>query len=151
MICHPNKKVFSEEFNNLALEEKIDELNQEIRNQTEEIEKLRTKEISQSKQIQDKSNSFEKLLNKRKIWTQKKEECIHQIRQLGTLPTDHQTFEKYSIKELMEQLHEIKEKLKKYDHVNKKALDQYEQFSTQRDDFLKKKEELDNGQKVNNS
>eukprot|EP01080_Neovahlkampfia_damariscottae_P003454 gene3454-6103_t len=128
------------------VEEKIDELNQQIRNQTEEIEKLRTKEISQSKKLQDKSNSFEKLLNKRKIWNQKKEECIHQIRQLGTLPTDHDKFEEDSTKELMEKLHDIKEKLKKYEHVNKKALDQYEQFSEQRDDFLKKKEELDHGQ-----
>lgn len=39
--------------------------------------------------LQNKTNTIEKLLNKRKIWTQKKEDCIRQIRELGTVPSDH--------------------------------------------------------------
>jgi structural maintenance of chromosome 3 (chondroitin sulfate proteoglycan 6) len=35
--------------------------------------------------------------------------------------------------------------LKKFAHVNKKALDQYMSFTDQRDDLVKRKEELDSG------
>ena len=40
--------------------------------------------------------------------------------------------------------------MKKYSHVNKKALDQYISFSEQKEKLLKRKEELDRGhQKIN--
>lgn len=43
------------------------------------------------------------------------------------------------IKQLYKRLHECHEKLKKYSHVNKKALDQYVSFSEQREELLKRK------------
>lgn len=45
----------------------------------------------------------------------------------------------------MDKLHEINDQLKKFGHVNKKALDQYETFADQRKEFLSKKKELDKG------
>lgn len=43
------------------------------------------------------------------------------------------------IKQLYKRLHECHEQLKKYGHVNKKALDQYVSFSEQREELLKRK------------
>lgn len=46
----------------------------------------------------------------------------------------------------MKRLHSVNESLKKYSHVNKKALDQYVSFSEQRETLLQRKNELDAGQ-----
>ena len=40
-------------------------------------------------------------------------------------------------------LHKCNEKLKKFAHVNKKAFEQYNNFTKQRDDLLKRRKELD--------
>lgn len=40
-------------------------------------------------------------------------------------------------------MHKIKESLKKFAHVNKKAFEQYSNFTKERDDLLKRRGELD--------
>ena len=53
------------------------------------------------------------------------QECTKKIRELGSLPTD--AFSKYknmTHKQLYKQLEKAQSELKKYSHVNKKALDQ---------------------------
>jgi len=45
-------------------------------------------------------------------------------------------------------LHHCNEELKKYSHVNKKALDQFVNFSEQKEKLMKRKEELDKGYQV---
>lgn len=54
--------------------------------------------------------------------------------------------QRLGIKDLMKRLHSVNENLKKYSHVNKKALDQYVSFSEQRETLLQRKNELDAGQ-----
>lgn len=128
-----------------SLDDNIEKITQFIKTESEELDKLKSEDITQIKKLQEKTTQLEKLLNKRNIWIQKKEECIKQIRDLGTLPSEHEKYTDLTIKELMEKLHKANDKLKKFAHVNKKALDQYEQFSQQREEFLQKKEELDSG------
>lgn len=53
----------------------------------------------------------------------------------------------YSIKKLMSELRKVNESVKKYSHVNKKAMDQFVNFSDKRENLLKRKAELDEGQK----
>ena len=43
----------------------------------------------------------------------------------------------------MKRLHKVNEGLKKFAHVNKKAFEQYSNFTKQRDELLKRREELD--------
>merc|ERR1719192_2429689 len=52
-----------------------------------------------------------------------------------------------SQKQLFKQLERANQELKKYSHVNKKALDQYVSFSEQKEKLIKRKEELDKGNK----
>ena len=49
-------------------------------------------------------------------------------------------------KKLMKKLNAANEHLKKFSHVNKKALDQYVSFSDQRETILERKEEIDAAQ-----
>lgn len=51
-----------------------------------------------------------------------------------------------TIKSLIERLAKVNENLKKYSHVNKKALEQYVGFSEQRETLLLRKTEIDKGQ-----
>ena len=67
----------------------------------------------------------EKMASKQTVFQAKIEECTKKIRELGSLPTD--AFSKYknmSQKQLFKQLEKANLELKKYSHVNKKALDQ---------------------------
>ena len=45
---------------------------------------------------------------------------------------------------VVKKLHKVKESLKKFAHVNKKAFEQYSNFTKERDDLLKRRGELDN-------
>lgn len=59
-----------------------------------------------------------------------------------------ESYKNLGIKQLVKNLKKANEDLKKYSHVNKKALDQYVNFSEQREDLLKRKKELDEGSKA---
>ena len=72
---------------------------------------------------------------------------MRKIQELGSLPPPSElaNFSTRSISTLMRDLDQVNKQLKKYSHVNKKAYDQYVNFSEQREALLKRKEELDEG------
>lgn len=105
---------------------------------------MREREIQDK--IEEDSKELEKMASKQTVLQQKIEECTKKIRELGSLPSD--AFDKYknmSQKQLFKQLEKSNQELKKYSHVNKKALDQYVSFSEQKEKLMKRKEELDRG------
>lgn len=77
----------------------------------------------------------------------KRELYMQKIQELGSLPppASLEEFKPLTISALMRELEKVNKKLKKYSHVNKKAYDQYVNFSEQRESLLKRVEELDNG------
>ena len=72
---------------------------------------------------------------------------MRKIQELGSLPPPSElaNFNALSISALMRDLDKVNKLLKQYSHVNKKAYDQYVNFSEQREALLKRKEELDQG------
>jgi structural maintenance of chromosome 3 (chondroitin sulfate proteoglycan 6) len=72
---------------------------------------------------------------------------MRKIQELGSLPppSELDNFNDLTIAALMRDLDKVNKKLKKYSHVNKKAYDQFLNFSEQRESLLKRKEELDQG------
>merc|ERR1711944_355500 len=82
----------------------------------------------------------EKMASKQTVFQNKIEECTKKIRELGSLPTD--SFSKYknmSQKQLFKQLEKANTELKKYSHVNKKALDQFISFSEEKEKLMSRK------------
>ena len=77
----------------------------------------------------------------------KRETYMRKIQELGSLPppSELENYKNKQIPDLMKALEVVNKKLKKYSHVNKKAFDQYVNFSEQRESLLKRKEELDRG------
>ena len=97
-----------------------------------------------AEKIEEDAKELEKMASKQTLLQGKIQECTKKIRDLGSLPTD--AFSKYknmSQKQLFKQLEKANQELKKYSHVNKKALDQFISFSEQKEKLMNRKEELD--------
>jgi structural maintenance of chromosome 3 (chondroitin sulfate proteoglycan 6) len=77
----------------------------------------------------------------------KRETYMRKIQELGSLPPPSalENYTELTISALMRELEKLNKKLKKYSHVNKKAYDQFVNFSEQRESLLKRKEDLDTG------
>ena len=81
------------------------------------------------------------------MYVSKRESYQSKIQALGSLPPpdELEKFANKKINELMKTLDHTNKKLKSYAHVNKKAFDQFVNFNEQREELLKRKEELDQG------
>lgn len=82
--------------------------------------------VDGTKEQQDHILSVDKAVYQRSLWASKKEEAQQRLRRLGAVTIDpaHASF---SVVKLMQQVKQVNEEMRKYDHVNKKALDQYTQ------------------------
>ncbi|XP_074642175.1 structural maintenance of chromosomes protein 3-like [Tubulanus polymorphus] len=129
------------------LDEQIEVSNKAQRKLQNELEHWKATEREQQERLNDDSKDLEKMTNKQSLLLKKKDECMKKIRELGSLPSD--AFEKYnslSLKQLFKQLEKCNGELKKYSHVNKKALDQFVNFSDQKEKLIHRKEELEEAQ-----
>ncbi len=71
--------------------------------------------------------------------------CLSTMTTAPCLATEYSS-QSMDSKRLMKKLNAANENLKKFSHVNKKALDQYVSFSEQRETILKRKNEIDAAQ-----
>nr|GEW04758.1 structural maintenance of chromosomes protein 3 [Tanacetum cinerariifolium] len=126
--------------------ESIEDRNKEVKkiNKKKSELKARLEEYEKSRQNEDKR--AEQLISRKNILLAKQEEYSKKIRELGPLSSDaFEMHKRKSIKELYKMLHKCNEQLKQFSHVNKKALDQYANFTDQREELQKRQQELDAG------
>ncbi|EPS70785.1 hypothetical protein M569_03975, partial [Genlisea aurea] len=101
-----------------------------------EKDKIKKSEDEYNTTLQDEAKELEQLLSKKGTYTAKQEEYSKKIRELGPLSSDaFEMYKKTSVKELYKALNKCHEELKKFSHVNKKALDQYINFTEQREEL----------------
>ena len=109
-----------------------------------EIEKLKNTQQLMNSSFADREREMETLMSKTSTLSQQRESLQKKIRELGSLPAD--AFDRYRA-ESSTSLHKMLEKtnsqLRKLGHVNKKALDQYQQFTEQREELEKRRTEID--------
>ncbi|KAK6543955.1 Structural maintenance of chromosomes protein 3 [Orbilia ellipsospora] len=137
-----------------SVEQKLKEIEESIEEYNKNIAKLeKNKATRQAEQEQEATNiekyqkRMEKSMAKRAMLSENAAEVQRKIRDLGVLPDE--AFEKYTkIKSetLVNKLKKVHENLKKFSHVNKKAFEQYNNFTKQRDTLQKRREELDESQ-----
>lgn len=107
-----------------------------IENAREEIDKLRRLQDTMKTGISDREKLMETLMSKSAMHSQTRERLQKKIRELGSLPSD--AFDRYrgeSVSSLHKLLAKTNKQLSKLGHVNKKALDQYQQFTEQREEY----------------
>lgn len=110
----------------MEYEESAEKLNRELEDVQEQQKDLEA-------QLADFSKQADIIFTKQSTLQSKREDNVKKIRELGSLPTD--AFSKYqgmSTKQLDKKLAECMHELKKYENVNKKALDQFVQAASQK-------------------
>ncbi|SPO01011.1 related to SMC3 - required for structural maintenance of chromosomes [Cephalotrichum gorgonifer] len=137
-----------------AVEAKLKEIEDQLELQQTQIGELETQRSDQEQsqqeiasKIERQQKRIEKNLQRKALLTTQAAECAKQIRDLGVLPEE--AFEKYEQmdgKVITSKLKRVNEALKKYKHVNKKAFEQYNSFTTQQEQLLKRRAELDKSQ-----
>mmetsp|Transcript_48506 Transcript_48506/g.139469 ORF Transcript_48506/g.139469 Transcript_48506/m.139469 type:complete len:1291 (-) Transcript_48506:77-3949(-) len=119
----------------------------ELRAAKQELDKLKGQDMKNSESLDKASEQSEKLMSKKSMNITKRDSYMRKIQELGSLPppSELKNYQNQSISDLEKELERVNKKLKKYSHVNKKAFDQYVNFSEQRESLLKRKDELDKG------
>ncbi|KAI9097065.1 putative chromosome segregation protein SudA [Phlyctochytrium arcticum] len=129
------------------IEEEVAELTRTMQAQTNELENARSVQMEDHKKLERQRLVAEKYLSKRSALIKRKEECDKNIREVGALPEGPdealEAYEGVPTDRLLKKLRKVNEGLKKFSHVNKKAFEQYGNFTKQRDTLEKRKEELD--------
>ena len=101
-----------------------------------------------AKSIEKHQRRMERSMQKKAALSKQASECAASIRDLGVLPDE--AFTKYrntDSNNVVKKLHKVNEGLKKYSHVNKKAFEQYNSFTKQRETLTSRREELDASQR----
>ncbi|MCL7032680.1 hypothetical protein MKW94_027468 [Papaver nudicaule] len=139
------KKSFDDATERLnRVSKKVDDHTKQMKDIKDERNKLKALEDRYERTLQEEAKELDKLLSKRNTFLAKQEDCMKKIRDLGSLPSV--AFEKRkNIKELHKMLHKCNEELQQFSHVNKKALDQYVNFTEQREELQQRQAELDAG------
>ncbi|KAK9470572.1 RecF/RecN/SMC [Dipodascopsis tothii] len=131
----------------LDLDSELEEIETELQSKDAERNKLQSLQMEEAKSIERQRKSLERGMAKRGRLIQRKDEINRKIRDIGVLPDD--AFGKYTRMKsdsVLSKLQKVTEDLKKYSHVNKKAFEQYNNFTKQRDTLLTRREELDSSQ-----
>ncbi|XP_027904525.1 structural maintenance of chromosomes protein 3 [Vigna unguiculata] len=126
--------------------ESINDRTRQIKKIKDELNKLKSLEDEYERKLQEEAKELEQLLSKKNTYAAKEEEYAKKIRELGPLTSDaFEAYRRRNIKDLHKMLHRCNEQLQQFSHVNKKALDQYINFTEQREELQKRQAELDAG------
>ena len=137
-----------------GVENRLQETDDSIEQVTTQITELEQRNAERRKTQEDIAKSIErhqkrmeKSMQVKAVLTKRAVECSRNIRDLGVLPEEaFGRFEKTSSNAIVKRLHKVKDALKKYSHVNKKAFEQYSNFTKQRDTLERRRSELDSSQ-----
>ncbi|KAL2945568.1 Structural maintenance of chromosomes protein 3, partial [Bienertia sinuspersici] len=133
--------------------EELKRVSMSMENITKELKKIKTENDrlqklreDYEKQLQKEAEELEQLISNKNMLLARQEEYSKKIRELGPLSSDaFDTYRRKGAKELHKMLHKCNEQLQQFSHVNKKALDQYVNFTEQREELQKRQAELDAG------
>ena len=83
-------------------------------------------------------------MNKKGSLTRSLQDVNKRIRDLGVLPDDaFDRYKRYDTEKIAKKLPKVRDDLKKYAHVNKKAFEQYNNFTRQREGLKDRRKDLD--------
>lgn len=126
-----------------SLEFEIEEVRSELAQKETDLTKTKEDQVQAARMIDRYHKQMEKSVAKRTFLVERREEVQRKIRELGVLPVD--AFSKYqdkSSESILRRLHSVSEVLKKYSHVNKQAVEQFNNFTKQREKLLDRREDL---------
>ena len=129
------------------VESEIESATSELRATERAKSDLQAQAAEEHKLIERYQKRIDKDIAKKALLDARAKEVSKNIRDLGVLPEE--AFAGYGelvYNTIMKRLHKANDALKRYTHVNKKAVEQYNSFTKQRDTLIKRREELDSSQ-----
>lgn len=140
MVASVHSKIQANDQQIEAAESKIASLEKEKAEKEAQQQDI-ARQIKKQEKRMDKNRQMKALLTTRAT------ELAKNIRDLGVLPEEaFEKYERYDHKVVVSRLKKVNDALKKYKHVNKKAFEQYNSFTNQQDQLLKRRKELDQSQ-----
>ncbi|KAF6265896.1 RecF/RecN/SMC [Scenedesmus sp. NREL 46B-D3] len=127
----------------VAVEARSEELSKEVRSLSAGCQQLREAAAAGSAAAAEESRAAAALDTRQAQLLARCEDLARRIRELGSLSAE--VFEKYQgkgAKELHSALKKVQGELAKYSHVNKKALDQFANFTEQRQELTRRVDEV---------
>ncbi|KAF2636254.1 RecF/RecN/SMC protein [Massarina eburnea CBS 473.64] len=125
------------------LEARRDELNTELTGLEEDRAEKETSNRNLARAIEKHKKGMEKSLQKRAQYKDELTAVQRDIRELGTLPDEaYQKYMRWSNDRLVSELDKVNKALRKYSHVNKKAFQQYEDFTRKREALTSRRSDL---------
>ncbi|KAH3675796.1 hypothetical protein WICPIJ_009249 [Wickerhamomyces pijperi] len=128
---------------------KLSQKKKESKKLSEKLEDSNDQQRKIIKKLEKYQHDSEKNLSRRALLTQRRDDFQRKIRELGALPEEAFSDKVLSSKtsdELLRKLTKITKSLDKFSHVNRKALEQYLNFTKQRDGLVERRKELDNSE-----
>lgn len=127
----------------------LDQLRANVAKSRQRHEEKQKAQIELSVTTRKDQKRIEKSASKFALYKVQEQEKASKIRNLGALPdaATRPEYKRLAYDVALKRFHKVKEDLKKYGHVNKKAVDQYNQFTSQRDKLESGRGELIDGQK----
>ncbi|UPX10484.1 Structural maintenance of chromosomes protein 3 [Ascochyta rabiei] len=124
----------------------------ELRAQIEQLESSRTEKEQSNRALAAAMEKQEKSLTRkdadRSNYTNQLSKVRKEIRDLGTLPEDvNRKYSKWNTDKVGKELSKATQAQKQFAHVNKKAYEQYENFTRQRKTLTDRRAELDSSRK----
>lgn len=128
------------------IEAELDGLLKETQSLQESHDQTHSAQLETARHIERQQKNADRYISKRQRLLEQKEKCHGHIRDLGVLPEEafeKYTSEKHTMERLVKRLHKVNDALKGYSGVNKKAVEQYNNFTKQRDQLTQRHSELD--------
>lgn len=123
----------------------IEKLNKEISVSEKNLGKLNELQLTMIALIEEFNKTSEVMLSKKAILEQRQEELNQKVRELGVLPEeafDNDLYGNVSSSDMLKELKTINEQLVEFSHINKKALEQFHNFTRQSEDLDSRRSEL---------
>lgn len=115
----------------------------ELKKNEASLTKANDQQTKLLRNLENFQKNSEKYLSKRSLLSSRREETQRKIRELGALPEEaFSEFEDITSSQLLHKLNKVTKRLEKFTHVNKKALEQYLNFTKQRDGLVDRRKEL---------
>jgi structural maintenance of chromosome 3 (chondroitin sulfate proteoglycan 6) len=119
------------------------EQEQHMNEAQQDMESLKRQEADAEQLISIESKSIDSIMSRRNTCLRRVDELTRKIRELGSLPRGVNEYR--NKRNLMSRLTKCNRKLKEFSHVNKKALEQFANFTRLRDDLLTRQTETERG------
>ena len=125
-------------------EAKIEKAEQDLLKYQKHKTDMETQQKQLAKAIEQRQAELIKNMNKKGSLTRQLQEVNKRIRDLGVLPDDaFDRYKRYDTEKIAKKLPKVRDDLKKYAHVNKKAFEQYNNFTRQREGLKDRRKDLD--------